>query len=765
MSKIRQARLLMKLLSLAVALVILAELGLLKSDDSSLRVKHDMVVLTSQLPSNAYWSLNSTWLLKWHTTGKSASSSLAVVPIASIDDSTSLRVNSLPIKSLNLHKNVSRNHKQTQKRSGTTKIKLLGYKNISSNYNYLNDSSKNRSFGDSAIKEQKQSIIQSQNNQQVKLSKQQLQPELKQQHVTKPHDEKQPQQTKPLQPQQKSQSQSLQQQQQQQKQALQNVEKRQQQQQKQNSSLQDKPSLKQSQIHKQPHEQKKPQQQLPSQQKDLPPLQGVKQPQQLPPQKQQRQPVEDNPAQQKKDQTIIQPKDLQKQQTKQNLPEQEQKQTQQQSQDKQKQNLQQATKISNRTVDALSQNKAHSAKNNGEKHTVHASSGIPLKPDCIPGYPSTGTFSARQRYLQWQEGKDLDRVTKAIGPDLVLDPGKYLIYRCDTGLMDGCCGWADRVRGILGGYLMANLTGRVFKVEILDQGCSFTSFYIPNKVNWSLPHSIHQALNNASKDIQILDVVNDHSFSEKLAYLNLSNVINSSAKFVYFKGNLNFLVHLRNSQVYKSQLAWMQRVGWHRIHAILFRRLFKLAPKLKSKLDAFLLSAKVSELDRPKPLVCAHVRVGDSIAFFKNFHNRMEFPSLDNVWRFITNKSIELNNQLFQNQTKNIPAGDVWKETKVFVTSDSSKVLDIARNQSFGSAVVAVPGEILHVDKNEAFSPEAKCRGLEKLLLEQAVLMNCDALMISHSGVSTQAASVRSSHSQLYIFTETYDVKPFRLYC
>ena len=50
-------------------------------------------------------------------------------------------------------------------------------------------------------------------------------------------------------------------------------------------------------------------------------------------------------------------------------------------------------------------------------------------------------------------------MSNAIGPDLVLDKRKYFIYRCDAGVMDGCCGWADRVRGILGGYLMANLTG------------------------------------------------------------------------------------------------------------------------------------------------------------------------------------------------------------------------------------------------------------------------------------------------------------------
>ena len=318
-------------------------------------------------------------------------------------------------------------------------------------------------------------------------------------------------------------------------------------------------------------------------------------------------------------------------------------------------------------------------------------------------------------------------------------------------------------------------TGRVFKIEILDQGCDLTSFYTPNKVNWTLPHSFHSTITNNTKDTQIIDVVNDHSFYQKLSTLDLSQVINASARYVYFKGNLNFLVHFRDSKIYNSQLSWMQRVGWHRIHAVLFRRLFKMAPAFKSRLDAFLSSAHDGAPERPLPLVCAHIRVGDSIAFFKNFHNRIEFPSLDNVWRFITNKSLELHNQQNLISSPNITGShaikdnldlkSLWKETKVFVTSDSSKVLDIARNQSFSSALMTVPGDILHVDKNEAFSREAKCSGLGKLLLEQVVLMNCDVLLISHSGVSTQAASVRSSHSQLYIFTEDYDVKPYKLYC
>ena len=305
----------------------------------------------------------------------------------------------------------------------------------------------------------------------------------------------------------------------------------------------------------------------------------------------------------------------------------------------------------------------------------------------------------------------------------------------------------------------------MFKVEILDQGCDFTRFYIPNKVNWSLPSSFHVKLTNSTKDTQILDVVNDHSFSEKLPHLELSKVISSNATYVYFKGNLNFLVHFRNSRLYKSQLLWMQRVGWHRIHAILFRRLFKMAPAMRSRLDSFLSPAHRDASGGRKPLVCAHVRVGDSIAFFKNFNNRMEFPSLENIWQFITNKSIELNNQEFSHNKTLNSKDSLWKETKVFITSDSTKVLEIARNQSFGSALLTVPGEILHVDKNEAFTPEAKCRGLGKLLLEQAVLMTCDVLMISRSGVSTQAAAVRSTHSHLFIFTETYDVKPFRLFC
>ncbi|RUS70516.1 hypothetical protein EGW08_021716 [Elysia chlorotica] len=909
MSNIRQARALMKLLSVAVALVTVAELGLLKIDDQTFRVRPDLEALTSQLPSNSHWTLSSSRPEKSRGTVANSNSNLT-------NSDQGLRRasdNSNMVK----EKALGKSHSEVEE--GKTGHLLLGrdvgkilehgkglnnimlkahdlsnglLENQTEVKSNINDKlqrpqADQNQWQNKHEQQQKQQLFQqqlSQDKQQLSQDKQQLSQDKQPQSLTKKQEGSQQQKLQnpqkvlqrnqtnlfkedpgvkkqQLPPNKNGQNQQANPQIQAQQKPHQNYTKEQpklqaSQQKPQTKIRQEKLVQDSHKTQEQKHQQQQQHQNSPQlQQKDAKtmPQQAQRVGELKAQQEQQKKLVIDaKPHKSKQEQNTSQQQQHDKNQHSQisNKHLNNSKQSQSQSQQKQYKNppkqiheQQQKSQTPQKTFkvklpEPLKQNSTYHAKDKASaaisKRTKKpkpggggggGGAGIHGKTDCVPGLPYAETFSARKRFAKWQAGQEVDRVAMAIGPDLVPDPDKYFIYRCDSGVMDGCCGWADRVRGILGGYLIANLTGesnlrfnrggylianltgesnprfnrggylianltgesnprlnrggylianltgRVFKVEILDQGCDFTQFYVPNRVNWSLPVSFHQTLTNRTPDTQILDVVNNHKFSQSLQFLDLTKAVKPSVKYVYFKGNLNFLFQLRNSKVYGSQLQWMQRVGWHRIHAVLFRRLFKLAPAMKSRLDNFLSTAHDSHNahvpETQKPLVCAHVRVGDSIAFFKNFHNRVDFPSLENVWNFITNKSIELNTRQYPGTKTSdlnyLPT--LWKQTSVFIASDSLGVVDIARNQSFGSALLTVPGEILHVDKNEAFSADAKCSGLGKLLLEQAVLMTCDALMISHSGVSTQAAAVRSSHAQLFIFTENYDVKPFRLYC
>ena len=121
------------------------------------------------------------------------------------------------------------------------------------------------------------------------------------------------------------------------------------------------------------------------------------------------------------------------------------------------------------------------------------------------------------------------------GPDVPSSTEKYLIYRCDSGRMSVCGGWADRLKGLVFSYLLANLTGRVFKAQILNPDCDLSHYLVPNRVNWS--YSIRDFPSNAN-DYGISRKIDDHGFKGKMNTMNLTQEFNTSLKYIYFQGNL-----------------------------------------------------------------------------------------------------------------------------------------------------------------------------------------------------------------------------------
>ena len=78
--------------------------------------------------------------------------------------------------------------------------------------------------------------------------------------------------------------------------------------------------------------------------------------------------------------------------------------------------------------------------------------------------PIKVTSRFRRQFLQWDQSNKT--LSSLIGPQCLSSPDKYLIYRCDmTRIMRNCGGWADRVKGMLLTYVMANLTGKQLKLR------------------------------------------------------------------------------------------------------------------------------------------------------------------------------------------------------------------------------------------------------------------------------------------------------------
>ena len=354
--------------------------------------------------------------------------------------------------------------------------------------------------------------------------------------------------------------------------------------------------------------------------------------------------------------------------------------------------------------------------------------------------PTTTTTEAlpwltfREKFLLW----DLYQ-TPAVGHDQAefhTDNDNFLIYRCDTGRMSLCGGWGDRLKGVMVTYMLANLTGRTFKAEFLNPHCDMTRYLVPNKVNWSLP--IPSVFPTNDSEFRILRYVDDHAFKNNIEATNLSAIIEERYKYVYFIANLENLSGLSRSKLYAQQLAWTQGLSPADIYAAVYKRMFKLAPRLQMKLQRILFGALPTKKHR---LVCIHVRMGRNPSIADDTEVRNSVGNLPNIWKFVNKRSSS-------------------EYDKVFVMSDSDEVLQSAKQQTFKDRLVTIPGDIVHVDKTGERSQSVMCGGFEKLVMEHHMLMNCDVLIRGHSGLSVLASAIRGSDRDLYCLMDNGQIIP-----
>ena len=316
---------------------------------------------------------------------------------------------------------------------------------------------------------------------------------------------------------------------------------------------------------------------------------------------------------------------------------------------------------------------------------------------------------------------------------------RYLVYVCD----EICGGWADRLKGILSTYMMANLTKRQFKVQIKRPWCDLKNYLVPNKVNWTIADDFTYEKNLTIKqtDTRFINMVHKRPYdlTGRTDQTNFYDTFREHIRHYFTRTNMDYISGMRNSCIYNQELSWTHDVNIADIYAALYKRLFKLAPRLETVLQNTL-----SE-NLPTPnhrLICVHVRLGHE-AFDTDWAKRNSIENLPEVWRFIRNHS----------------QSDF---DKVFVMSDSEKVIDIARNQSFGQRVFSIPGHIVHIDKFDLHrqSTTRACKGFQRLLLEHHMLMNCDLLMTSHSGLSNFASFIRGTDDGLFCLRDDGYIEP-----
>ena len=317
----------------------------------------------------------------------------------------------------------------------------------------------------------------------------------------------------------------------------------------------------------------------------------------------------------------------------------------------------------------------------------------------------------RKRFLLW----DLEQ-RYPFNDDVTNTGDNYFMYMC-SGV---CGGWGDQLKGTFFSYLIANLTGRRFKAQYLKHMCGMTNYVVPNRVNWSVSDTWKPSANESGWH-------RGGGFKSRVSTVNLTELFHMDKKYIFSLWNLDYVTGMMKSTVYKNELSWMKGLSRAEVFAAIYQHLFKLHPRLQAILDKFLYNT----LPTPKHrLVCIHIRLGRE-ANWGDWKIRNSLSNLPKIWSWVANHTMS-------------------EHDRLFLMSDSNTVISSAYNQTFADKLVTVPGPIVHINKFDRKNMTRVCDGVEKLILEHHVVMNCDVFVRGISGLSDIAAAVRGSDTGLY---------------
>lgn len=293
---------------------------------------------------------------------------------------------------------------------------------------------------------------------------------------------------------------------------------------------------------------------------------------------------------------------------------------------------------------------------------------------------------------------------------------KYLIYHCIRG---GCGGFGDRQKGIVSVFLLANITKRKFGL-IFSKPCDIRQYLYPNEIQWDIPSNEYA---NLTKKTLIYMKRKDLKTVERS---NLTNLFN--ADIIFLKTNYVVFDYIKRNKNHKSQLKWLQNVTYSQYFAESYWKIFKLSDNITRKFEEIV---KTSHLTNSTKLICAHIQIGRNPTM-PHDPPRNSPKSVKVVWDFLHRYN---DTSLY----------------KIFVATDSEIVRKEAL-QLFANQTVTEPaGKILHIDAHSNASPTV-CQGMEKVLLDQYVLMHCDVLVHSRSGFGENAARLMKNTGEIYIF-------------
>lgn len=298
---------------------------------------------------------------------------------------------------------------------------------------------------------------------------------------------------------------------------------------------------------------------------------------------------------------------------------------------------------------------------------------------------------------------------------------KFLVFEC--GPSDTCGGLGDRQRGLASAFLLALLTNRRFVIE-MDSPCPLENFLEPNTYDWTMCKSFLEKYKRISyKQLDYID-----TSKAIVNVLRNSDIVSEWQETVIgIHINDNVIEHIRRHNYTRSRLNWLLDTSNVEAFRLVLNTLFK--PK---KLIVQDLKHIHMEKVRDKHLVCAHIRIG------RNPSNPID-AKLDSA--------VENDSDIFS-------FFKMYSDRKyvIYIASDSDDLKKKAVNSL--ENVISIDFTLVHVDKVKKIDVVEACNGFYMALLEQYLLSTCDTLLLTRSNFGRNAAYLRGSSDNLFLYVK-----------
>ncbi|KAK6190565.1 hypothetical protein SNE40_002402 [Patella caerulea] len=293
---------------------------------------------------------------------------------------------------------------------------------------------------------------------------------------------------------------------------------------------------------------------------------------------------------------------------------------------------------------------------------------------------------------------------------------RMLVYTCRQGVT--CGGWADRQKGLIAVYLMANATQSGFRIEI-DKPCDVKSFLQPKSRDWRLDKRKTKDL--CTEERVYIDA-NGRELRQNLKTNNISQFFNKDINYVTL--NSEFSHYIRQNKLYSHNLKWLKKLSMGQIFATIWQENMALTADLERSYQSFM------KRTNGRKLICAQVRMGGNPSMPEDLRNRNDMNNLINILDFFRKYNDS-------------------ERFRIFVTTDAEQVR-VTVKRSFPGVAIDTEGVIAHVDQEK--DQKKSCEGFKKVILDQHILSTCNVLVISYSGVGRHAAWVRGTPTDLFCF-------------